>query len=77
MKQSSICSKMMMKTTINQQYQPFSNKTLLLLNKYLEKIRPELINLMTKYHEVKLNANLFTDLKTILIMNVMCLSQQN
>ena len=57
MKQSSICSKMMMKTTINQQYQSFSNKTLLPLNKYLEKIRPELINLMTKDHEVKLNAN--------------------
>ena len=43
---------------INQQYQPFSNKTLLPLDKYLKKIRPGLTNLMTKDHEVELNANL-------------------
>ena len=43
---------------VNEQYQSFSNKILLLLNKYTEKIRPELIKLMTKDHEVELNANL-------------------
>ena len=43
---------------VNEQYQSFSNKILLLLNKYIEKIRPELIKLMTKDHEVELNANL-------------------
>ena len=42
---------------INQQYQSFSSKTLLSLDEYLKKIRPGLINLMTKYHEVDLNAN--------------------
>ena len=42
----------------NQQYQSFSNKTLLPLHKYLEKIRPELIKLMIKNHEVELNVNL-------------------
>ena len=43
---------------INQQYQSFSNKTLLPLDEYLEKISPGLINLMIKDHEVELNANL-------------------
>ena len=48
---------------INQQYQPFSNKTLLPLDKYLKKIRPGLTNLMTKDHEVELNANLVSGSK--------------
>ena len=43
---------------INQQYLSFSKETLLPLDEYLEKIRPGLINLMTKVHEVELIANL-------------------
>ena len=43
---------------INQQYQSFSNETLLPLNGYLEKIRRELTKLMIKNYEVELNVNL-------------------
>ena len=43
---------------INQQYQSFSNKTLLPLNEYLKKIRPELIRLLTNDHEVEPDVNL-------------------
>ena len=46
------------KYEINQQYQSFSNKTLLPLDEYLQQIRPGLINLITKNHEVELNINL-------------------
>ena len=49
---------------INQQYQSFSNKTLLPLDEYLKKIRPGLINLITKNHEVELNVNLVFRSKT-------------
>ena len=49
---------------INQQYQSFSNKTLLPLDEYLKKIRPGLINLITKNHEVELNFNLVIRSKT-------------
>ena len=42
----------------NQQYQSFSNKTLLPLDEYLENIRPGLIKLMIKNYEVELNVNL-------------------
>ena len=49
---------------INQQYQSFSNKTLLPLDEYLKKIRPGLINLITKNHEVELNFNLVITSKT-------------
>ena len=43
---------------INQQCQSFSGKTLLSLDEYLEKIRPELIKLMIKNCEAELNVNL-------------------
>ena len=43
---------------INQQYQSFSTSILLPLDEYLEKIRPGLIYLMIKNHEVELNASL-------------------
>ena len=43
---------------INKQYQSFSNKTLLPLDEYLEKIRTGLINLITKNHKVEPNVNL-------------------
>ena len=43
---------------INQQDQSFSDKTLLPLDEYLEKIRPELIKLMIKNREVELIVNL-------------------
>ena len=43
---------------INHQFQSFSNKILLPLNEYLEEIRPELINLMSKNYEVELNVNI-------------------
>ena len=43
---------------INQQYQSFSNKTLLPLNEYLKKIRPELIKLLTNDHEIEPDVNL-------------------
>ena len=49
---------------INQQYQSFSNKTLLPLDEYLKKIRLGLINLITKNHEVELNVNLVFRSKT-------------
>ena len=49
---------------INQQYQSFSGKILLPLDEYLEKIRPELIKLMTKNHEAELNVNLVFGSKT-------------
>ena len=43
---------------INQQYQSFSNKTLLPFDEYLKEISPGLLNLITKNHEVELNVNL-------------------
>ena len=43
---------------INQQYQSFSNETLLPLDEYLKKIRSELINLITRNYEAELNVNL-------------------
>ena len=49
---------------INQQYQSFSGKILLPLDEYLEKIRSELIKLMTKNHEAELNVNLVFGSKT-------------
>ena len=49
---------------INQQYQSFSNKTLLPLNEYFKKSRSGLINLITKNHEVELNVNLVFRSKT-------------
>ena len=49
---------------INQQCHSFSNKTLLPLDEYLKKIRPGLINLITKNHEVELNVNLVFRSKT-------------
>ena len=49
---------------INQQYQSFSNKTLLPLDEYLKKIRSGLINLITKNHEVELTVNLVFRSKT-------------
>ena len=49
---------------INQQYQSFSNKTLLPLDEYFKKIRPGLINLMTKNHKVQPNVNPFFRSKT-------------
>ena len=49
---------------INQQYQSFSNRTLLPLDDYFKKIRPGLINLITKNHEVDLNVNLVFSSKT-------------
>ena len=49
---------------INQQYQLFSNKTLLPLDEYFKKIRLGLINLITKNHEVELNVNLVFRSKT-------------
>ena len=39
----------------NQQHQSFSDKNLLTLNEYLERIRPKLTELMTKYCKVKLD----------------------
>ena len=42
---------------LNQQYQSFSSKALLPPNEYLEKIRPELTESITKYYEVKLSVN--------------------
>ena len=39
----------------NQQHQSFSDKNLLTLNEYLERIRPKLTELMTKHCKVKLN----------------------
>ena len=49
---------------INQQYQSFSNKTLLPLDEYFKKNRSGLINLITKNHEVELNVNLVFRSKT-------------
>ena len=42
---------------IGQQYQSFSSKILLPLDEYLEKIRPELIDLMTENYEAELSVN--------------------
>ena len=49
---------------INQQYQSFSEKTLLPLDDYLEKIRPEFIKLMIKNCEAEVNVNLVFGSKT-------------
>ena len=49
---------------INQQYQPFSDKTLLPLDEYLERIRPESIKLMIKNNKAELNVNLVFGFKT-------------
>ena len=44
-------------STSNKQYQSFSDKNLLPFDEYLERIRPKLTELMTKYCKVRLNAN--------------------
>ena len=49
---------------INQKYQSFSEKTLLPLDDYLEKIRPEFIKLMIKNYEAEVNVNLVFGSKT-------------
>ena len=49
---------------INQEYHSFSGKTLLPLDEYLKRIRPELIKLMTKNYEAELNVNLALRSKT-------------
>ena len=56
----------------NQQYQSFSGKILLPLNKYLEKIRSELTKLIKNY-KVKINISFVFQSKKSLMMNVMCL----
>ena len=67
MKQLSICSKMMKKiTTYTKLIHNISHflTRLLPLDEYLKKIRPGLINLITKNHEVELNVNLVFRSKT-------------
>ena len=48
----------------NQQHHSFVGKTLLILDEYLKKIRPELIKLMIKNYEAELNVNLVFRSKT-------------
>ena len=51
-----------------QQYQSFSDKNLLTLNQYLERIRPELIRLVNKVCKVKLVVNFaFRSIKPLMI----------
>ena len=60
LKQLDICLKTMMKIFVciqlsnYQQHQSFSDKTLLTINEYLERIRPELIKLINGYCRVEL-----------------------